>query len=631
MLVPTPAPAAPTQDVPPDTTPGVCDQYAGDPDAGTPEWRDRDANNVGCSYQRHQDAQASPAFLAKHHEQVAIEEVEFATVTAPEWAAEPNRQHLNCCANPQAKVADPFRNPEEWAAAGRGRHLKFSLINSNGAKLRARLYAPIDMTQRYPALTFTPGLQSYNEVNSWFAQGMAEAGYVVLIIDPQGQGDSENCGHEPDGTTTTCPSTNQPADTRSAIDFVVSTPSSPYPWAQGVNAAGTPTFNPFWESVDAERVGIAGHSLGAIAVTPIGQEDERVDAVISYDNLDQTLGAGVPRRTPSLFFYTDYAFPATGTPKSSPPNPTQHFGAFDQLSGAGVDAMTITTRASDHYEFGYQPYPANFPASRYGERVSFYYSLAWFDRYLKDDPTATGRLTAFAFDDSSDRHSIGAGTYDAQKAASDPTNPFAGNVPYTIGGKCSANLLSFYYASAYSLEGNALHSGDMRAQGCEDPDRDRDGVPNAEDNCPDAANADQADSDGDGLGDLCDPETTVSIDVRPGPGNATNPINVSAKGTVPVAILRTPGYDPVARTDRASLTFGKTGDERSLVVKDGEPQCTVGDVNGDGHADLTCLFDNRKLGYTGTEGTTTAVLKGRTGDATPVVVRGEDTVRTTPV
>jgi hypothetical protein len=98
-----------------------------------------------------------------------------------------------------------------------------------------------------------------------------------------------------------------------------------------------------------------------------------------------------------------------------------------------------------------------------------------------------------------------------------------------------------------------------------------------------------------------------------------------------VAILRTPGYDPVARTDRASLTFGRTGDERSLVVKDGEPQCTVGDVNGDGHADLTCLFDNRKLGYTGTEGTTTAVLKGRTGDATPVVVRGEDTVRTTPV
>ena len=84
MLVPAVlAEAAPTQDVPPNTTPGVCDEYAGDPASGTPEWTARDAHNVACSYQRHQDAQESPAFLAKDQQQVAIEEVEFATVTAP--------------------------------------------------------------------------------------------------------------------------------------------------------------------------------------------------------------------------------------------------------------------------------------------------------------------------------------------------------------------------------------------------------------------------------------------------------------------------------------------------------------------------------------------------------------------
>jgi hypothetical protein len=45
--------------------------------------------------------------------------------------------------------------------------------------------------------------------------------------------------------------------------------------------------------------------------------------------------------------------------------------------------------------------------------------------------------------------------------------------------------------------------------GCDPPspdtDRDGDGVNDADDNCPDVANADQNDSDGDGAGDACDP------------------------------------------------------------------------------------------------------------------------------
>jgi MBG domain-containing protein/thrombospondin type 3 repeat protein len=38
------------------------------------------------------------------------------------------------------------------------------------------------------------------------------------------------------------------------------------------------------------------------------------------------------------------------------------------------------------------------------------------------------------------------------------------------------------------------------------PDADADGIPNTVDNCPNVANADQADLDGDGLGDACDPD-----------------------------------------------------------------------------------------------------------------------------
>ena len=67
---------------------------------------------------------------------------------------------------------------------------------------------------------------------------------------------------------------------------------------------------------------------------------------------------------------------------------------------------------------------------------------------------------ASEFDDSADKTSIGAGTYDP--TAADPTDPYSGNVPYKIKGIDVANAVSFYYQSAYSLPSAGKTCVDMR-------------------------------------------------------------------------------------------------------------------------------------------------------------------------
>lgn len=51
--------------------------------------------------------------------------------------------------------------------------------------------------------------------------------------------------------------------------------------------------------------------------------------------------------------------------------------------------------------------------------------------------------------------------------------------------------------------GPGMGWGHHKCDGTTDPDTDDDGVPDSSDNCPYTPNPDQADSDGDGVGDVC--------------------------------------------------------------------------------------------------------------------------------
>lgn len=77
-------------------------------------------------------------------------------------------------------------------------------------------------------------------------------------------------------------------------------------------------------------------------------------------------------------------------------------------------------------------------------------------------------------------------------------------------------------------------------------------------------------------------------------------------GAISVIIVSVVGFDVTKRLDRATLTFGRTGDEASLLVCD--------DWVRNGRPDLLCHFDLARSGLAEPINTGAAVLKGRTYD-----------------
>jgi len=442
-----------------------CVGPAGDPAPGTQGWMVRDEENQYCATERLQDEYGSPAFGST-----------FWSETPGMYAAQnlamaeqPGHLHLTLAqVIPGGTTTDPFRTLARWSAAGRGRVQAISFPAADGATLNGYVFEPpASVPGPYPAVVITTGsIQGYQQMYFWAAEGLAEAGYMVLTYDVQGQGNSDTFP-----ASSNCPNPNSCQGvpfqqsynfyqgTEDALNYLFSTPVSPY---ASPSAPGS-TYNPAYADLDTARVGIAGHSLGASAVSQVGQCDPRVKAIAAWDNLAPTSGpcnrpglvtgfpAGTPANptdaVPALGFNSEYFF--NPEPMSSPPDPQSKAAAYQQLTQAGTDAMQVGLRSSMHLEYSYVPYIL--PASRLGERVAFYYTLAWFDRYLRGSSTAYDRLIGQTFDDSADVHSIGAGTYDPAAAAANPTDTAAGNVPYRIQGLPVADRLSFYYDSEYSL------------------------------------------------------------------------------------------------------------------------------------------------------------------------------------
>jgi dienelactone hydrolase len=429
------------------------------PAPGSPAYLARDAQNIADAYGRQTapDGQLNPAYGLAN-----------AQVIGPEYEA----QLLAQAATPTRPALDPGMLVPGWNAGNpyraswdgtRGHITPVAFTDRYGALLRGDVFTPKahardPYTGRalhgpYPGVVITTGsVQGSEHMYWWLAEDLAERGYVVLTYDVQGQGTSETLPHQgpvadlpycdlaappAPGEASPCPevpfqqTSNFVYGTEDAISFFLATPAEPYA-NPSAGSAPVNAYNPMWQQFDhspdphpatpgrTTRLAIAGHSLGALAVSYVQAVDPRVAAVVALDKLTTTPAIGgqpafdaqgpLKPVVPGLGVQSEYGFNVAPyfanaglfDPTAAPTSPTQapdpyreEKTGFEGWKSAGVDSMVIVPRASTHLEYTDISYVL--PASRYGQDVASHYAQAWIDKYVKHDRAADAALLATSF------------------------------------------------------------------------------------------------------------------------------------------------------------------------------------------------------------------------------------------
>lgn len=380
------------------------------PAPNTPEWFAREAANFARVSEAPTE-QIAPGFQQRLQSQSLANELEWLMrgLNDPSWLM-PQTGNTNltplCTSWMQQCAGDPFRYPgNDPFYDNEGEVIPFVIYDAQCARISGRVWAPRSASpgDALPTVVIENGsVQAPEPLYWWMAQALVRAGYVTLTFDPRGQGRSDfqtpdgEQGGNFNGAVFTTGLVN-------VIDFFRSSPVAPYPHNQ--TCAGTyPTtvtaFNPFWDRMDADRLGLAGHSLGASGVSNVqafgapGEEpwpglldaQNPVDVIVAWDSL-----SNVTPRVPAMGQTSEYGL--TPVINLMPPDPEGHKNAFNSWKDAGLPVYQLTIQGSTHYEWSLIP---TFPTTSWcpetgnnrceggwGRPMGEHYSVAWFDRWLK--------------------------------------------------------------------------------------------------------------------------------------------------------------------------------------------------------------------------------------------------------
>ena len=212
---------------------------------------------------------------------------------------------------------------------------------------------------RRPGIVLMHGLGGTQCGLWWAARYLAGHGYVTLVLTHDG----DLSGHE--------------QAVRAGVRFLRSRQ------------------NPFRGITLPNRIGLAGHSQGSNAIM-LAQDEPGVHAIVALDSLKRyavgdpaaAVGCLIPRRpltplVPALGFAMDR--PCVQRPTVTDPELKKTGHALWKSSGEPT--MTLVMRGFEHNSF----------TSRGTEeqlKDVGYFMLAWFDRYLRRDRSASRRLLA---------------------------------------------------------------------------------------------------------------------------------------------------------------------------------------------------------------------------------------------